>query len=299
MVPGLDYGSIAQAYGAAHGQLFYYVLLEQSGHIRILRNKADFDDHLGAWKRAIDNQADKEAGLPVGIVLGFEGADAVVTPGDLDYWWSKGVRYLGLTHYGKGRYAGGTGTEDGLEPEGRELLSTMERLGIALDVSHCSDASFDEALTHFVGPVFASHCNCRALVPGQRQLSNPQIEAIGERQGVIGVTLDAWMLQSGWVQGSSSNKEITLDSVIDHIDHICQLVGSAGHAAIGSDLDGGFGRDESPCDLDTIADLMRLTSMLDARGYRSNEIADILYGNWTRFMLGALPAMPEDLPPLN
>ena len=194
------------------------------------------------------------------------------------------MRIVAPAHYGAGRYAGGTGTELGLTDQGTRLLTEMDRLGLILDLSHLSDRAFWQALDGFQGPVLASHNNCRALVPHQRQFSDRQLRAIFARDGVIGVAFDAWMLELGFVHGTSTNQGVTLDTVVDHIDHICQLSGNCFHAGIGSDLDGLFGRDKSPCDLDTIADLQKLPSRLADRGYTELDIAAIMHGNWVRFL---------------
>jgi membrane dipeptidase len=211
----------------------------------------------------------------------MEGADPIETPEQLESWWQAGLRLLGPTHYGPGRYAGGTGTELGLSELGRPLLAEMARLGVALDLTHLSDQAFWEALEYFDGPVLASHNNCRALVPHQRQFSDAQLKAIFERDGVVGVALDAWMLTPGWTLG---NREATLEAVVDHLDHLCQLAGSSRHAALGTDLDGGFGREQSPVDLDTVADLQRIPELLIARGYGGEDIEAIMHGNWLRFL---------------
>ena len=73
-------------------------------------------------------------------------------------------------------------------------------------------------------------------------------------------------------------------TVADHIDHICQLAGNANHVGIGSDLDGGYGKEQSPADMDTIADLQELRPILERRGYRSADIAGIMHGNWIRLL---------------
>jgi membrane dipeptidase len=151
-------------------------------------------------------------------------------------------------------------------------------------MSHFSDQAFWQALDLYDGPILASHNNCRALVPHQRQFSDAQLQAIMARDGVVGVAADAWMLKPGWVGGQSTNVDVTLDHVVDHIDHICQLAGNPRHAAIGSDLDGGFGREQAPCDLDTIADLQRIPDLLEARGYEAEDIAAIMHGNWLRLL---------------
>jgi membrane dipeptidase len=154
-----------------------------------------------------------------------------------------------------------------------------------LDVTHLSDQCFDEALDGFSGPVLASHHNCRALVPHQRQLSDAQIRVLVRRNAVIGMALDAWMLHPNWVRGKTRPEEtgVVLETMVDHIDHICQLAGNSRHVGIGTDLDGGFGREQSPRDLDTIADLQRLPDLLRQRGYAEDAIKGILMGNWVGF----------------
>jgi membrane dipeptidase len=160
----------------------------------------------------------------------------------------------------------------------------MERLGVLLDLTHLSDRALWEALDIYSGLVLASHNNCRALVPHQRQFGDAQLRAIMDRDGVIGVALDNWMIRPGWVLGARDNEPVSLAHVVDHIDHICQIAGSSRHAAIGSDLDGGFGREQSPRDLDTIADLQQLVGLLAGRGYAETDIAAVLHGNWLRLL---------------
>jgi membrane dipeptidase len=161
----------------------------------------------------------------------------------------------------------------------------MERVGMILDVTHLSDQCFDEALDLYGGPVLASHHNCRALVPNQRQLTDDQIKRLIARGAVIGTALDAWMLYPGWIRGTTTPDAagVKLVSMIDHIDRVCQIAGNARHAALGTDLDGGFGREQSPADLDTIADLQRLPALLRQRGYEEEAIGGIMHGNWIRF----------------
>ncbi len=282
-VPGFDFRTPMQAYGMARGQLAYYRALEKGGHARIICDVEVLDAHMNEWQ-IWEEHADAKQTPPLGFIISMEGADPIQDPQQLQEWWDAGLRLLGPTHYGPGRYAGGTGTELGLTELGPPLLSEMERLGMALDLTHCSDQSFWQALDLYDGPVLASHNNCRALVPHQRQFSDKQLDAIIERDGVIGVAFDTWMLQEGWIVGETTNENVTMSDVVDHIDHICQLSGNARHVAIGTDLDGGYGREQSPCDLDTIADLQQLTSLLAERGYGPDDVASILHGNWIRFL---------------
>ncbi len=282
----IDYGSQAQAYGVAQGQLAYYRGLEADGHIRIIADAPSLRRHIDEWEGWELDSADESATPPLGFVISMEGADPIREPAQLEAWWDAGLRLLGPTHYGPGRYAGGTGTELGLTDLGKPLLQEMTRLGMLLDLTHLSDEAFWEAVAIYDGPVLASHNNCRALVPHQRQFSDEQLKLIIERAGVIGAAFDIWMLQPGFVKGGS-NEGLFIERVVDHIDHICQLAGSSRHAAIGTDLDGGFGREQSPCDLDTIADLQQLPAMLISRGYSESDIKDIMYGNWLRLLYAA------------
>jgi membrane dipeptidase len=280
--PMLDYSSVEQAYAVAQGQLAYYRALAEAGEIRIITNLDELNTHIQEWELWEANRQSIQPTL--GVVISMESADPILKPSQLPAWKEAGIRLIGPAHYGPGRYAGGTSTELGLTAEGILLLREMERLGIILDLTHLSDQAFWEALEHFNGTVIASHNNCRALVPHQRQFDDKQISAIIERDGVIGAALDNWMISPGWVRGATDNPRVMLAHVVDHIDHICQLARSASHVALGSDLDGGFGREQSPSDLDTIADLQCIAEILDSRGYKAEDIASIMHSNWLRLL---------------
>ena len=200
--------------------------------------------------------------------------------------YAQGLRALGPAHYGPGVYAQGTNATGPMSARGHELLREMERLGIILDVTHLCDDSFRDALDRFSGIVWASHSNCRSLVPHERQFTDDQIRELIDRDAVIGAVFDAWMLAPGWVRGESTPERagVTLNTVIDHIDRICQIAGNARHCGIGSDLDGAFGREQSPADVHTIADLARIPDLLKGRGYSDEDIAGIAHGNFLRLM---------------
>ena len=162
----------------------------------------------------------------------------------------------------------------------------MERFNLILDATHLCDDSFREAMDQYQGPVWAIHSNCRVLVPHNRQFNDRQLRLLIERDAVIGMPLDAWMMVPAWERGVSSPEEmqVTLETMIDHIDHICQLAGNARHVGIGSDLDGGFGNEQCPADLETIADLQNVPALLEKRGYAEEAVKGIMHGNWLRFL---------------
>jgi membrane dipeptidase len=279
----LDYAEQRIAYAHAQGQLAYYRLLEREGHLRIIKTRAELVAHWDAWQK-------NSAITPLGIVIGMEGADPILRPEQVESWWKDGLRAVGPVHYGRSQYACGTSTEGPFSEAGLQLLKEFRRIGMILDVTHLSDESFAHATDVYDGPMIASHHNCRALVPGQRQLTDVQIKILISRNAVIGTAFDAWMLHPGWKRGETDPKLVKIQDAADHIDHICQLAGSARHCAIGSDLDGGFGKEQTPGDLDTIADLHKLESILASRGYNSADIDGIFFGNWLRFFTGSFPA---------
>ena len=283
-VPNLDYSSPLQAYAAAQGQLAYYHALSESGEARLIKNRMELNNHILEWEQWESNLPRTP---PLGLIISMESADPILKPDQLPAWKEAGVRIIGPAHYGAGRYAGGTSTEFGLTVDGITLLKEMERLNIILDLTHLSDEAFWEAMDMFRGTIIASHNNCRTLVPHQRQFDDKQIRAIIDRDGVIGAAFDNWMIRPGWVRGSKENERVVIGYVVDHIDHICQLAGNAKHAAIGSDLDGGFGREQSPSDLDTIADLQKLVDILTGRGYSMADVSLIMHGNWLRLLRNA------------
>jgi membrane dipeptidase len=317
--------SPAQAWAMTQAQLAWYRALEEAGEIKMIASRAELEKHAALWQCGAAVPAAGSAGVPpdvrpggetppelaagtaalqdlpdalnhthspvVGCILSLEGADSLITPGHLERAYAQGLRAVGLAHYGPGRYAHGTHSYGGLPPLGRQLLAEMDRLGIILDVTHLSDECFWEALENFSGPVWASHQNCRALVPHQRQLADDQIRALLERDAVIGAAMDGWMLVPGWVQGETTSEScgLRLEKVVEHIDHVCQIAGNTRHTGLGSDLDGGFGGEQTPCDLETIADVGKLCDLLRARGWSAEDTTNFAHGNFLRILRRALP----------
>lgn len=283
----IDFRTHDIAYAHCQGELAFYRELQRQGVLSLIRNKAELEQHLASLPRNGDKQPGHTP--PTGIILLMEGADPIVEPGQAAQWWDDGLRIIGLAHYGPSAYAFGTDSAGPLTAMGQELCRVMDDLGMILDVSHLTDESFHDALDRFHGPVMASHSNCRALVDGDRQMSDDMIRRVIDRGAVIGVVADAWMLEPGWVRGVTRPDRLTMSAMADHIDHICQLAGNAEHVGIGSDLDGGYGTEQTPNDLDTIADLQKLVGILEKRGYSMEDIARITHGNWITFFRQHLP----------
>ena len=291
--PGIEYGSLAQAHAITKGQLAYYRALEMQGVVRVIETPEQLDQHVSQWL-ALEEGQGVEA-LPLGFVLSMEGADPITMPAELAHWHEQGLRLLGPAHYGPNRYAGGTGTTLGMtDGIGAALLREMRRLGIALDCTHLSDEAFWEAVRLYDGPLLASHQNCRAIASLQRQFTDEQIKLVIARGGVLGASFDIVMVRDGWQWAAMNNlthpNPVMMREVVDHIDHVCQLAGNADHAGIGSDLDGGFGREQSPRDLDTIADMQKIAGLLKERGYTQEDVEKIMFRNWARFLRMVLAA---------
>src|SRR5437867_6962115 len=290
--PVFGWRSQEQAWAQTQGQLAWCRVMEEAWQMAQIKYADGLERHLKLWAetppgsasssssmetgREKDNEDENDGRrtLPIGYILNLEGADSIVTLKHLERSYEQGLRAVGPAHYGPGVYANGTDATGGFNAKGRELLNEMQRLGIILDVTHLCDDCFWEALDLFSGPMWASHQNCRALVPHNRQFSDEQFKALVERGAVIGAALDAWMLVPSWVRGKTTPESagLTLEKIVEHIDHVCQIAGSARHSGIGSDLDGAFGREQTPADLDTIADLARIPTMLKARGYAEEDV---------------------------
>jgi membrane dipeptidase len=283
--PVFGWRSPAQAWAMTQAQLAWYQAMEEAGEMIAVRDSIMLDAHLATWRNASDR-----AGLPIGYVRSLEGADSLISLAHLERAHASGLRAIGPAHYGPGVYAQGTSTEGPFPARGLDLLRAADDLGMILDVTHLSDACFWQALELYKGPVWASHHNARALVAHQRQLSDDMFRALAERDAVVGVALDAWMITPGWERGKTTpqSAKLFLDKLVEHIDHFCQLAGSARHVGIGSDLDGAFGTEQTPQDVDSIADLQRLPALLRGRGFSDAEIDGVMSGNFLRFLRGAL-----------
>jgi len=281
----LDFPTHEQVYAFARGQLAYYEAMAQSGFIRPIKTSRELESHWLDWQ--------KNPQTPIGIIVSMEGADAMPNSRAAESWYDLGLRSTGLVHYGTSAHAVGTGQEGPLSESGKSLLKTFESLGMILDVTHLSDQSFFEAVDCFSGPIIASHQACRSLVPHQRQFSDEQLAIVISRDGLVCVPCDAWMLYPNWIRGETDRSVVSMEALCDQIDHICQLAGDSKHVAIGSDLDGGYGSEQTPTGLDSIAHLQKLCELLSARDYSDHDIAGILGQNAYQFFLTHLPNWHE------
>lgn len=270
-----------QAWAQTQGQLAWYKSMEEAGEMVQIHDRASLENHLSLW-----NDGTPAEQKPVGYILSLEGADSLISVDHLEIAYNYGLRAIGPAHYGPGRYAQGTDATGFIGAAGKALLKEIERLNIILDATHLCDDSFWEVMEHYNGPVWASHNNVRALVNHNRQFTDEQIKELISRGGVIGAALDAWMMVPSWVRGKSTPLDTgcNLEVMIDHIDHVCQLAGNALHVGIGTDLDGAFGKEQCPYDLETIADLQKLPEKFAERGYSEVDIENIMHGNWLRFL---------------
>ena len=270
-----------QAWAQTQAQRAWYNIMEEEGELKQISDLSGLENHLQYW-----NDGKTIEPKTIGYILSLEGADSIVTLKHLEKAYAYGLRALGPAHYGPGRYAQGTNATGGIGNDGKALLKEMERLNIILDATHLCDDSFWEAMENFRGHVWASHHNCRALVDHNRQFSDEQLKELISRGAVIGGVLDAWMLVPNWIRQESTPEKMNcnLEKLIDHMDHICQLAGNALHIGIGSDLDGGYGKEQSPYDIETIADLRKIPELLLTRGYKQQDVENVMHGNWIRFL---------------
>lgn len=285
----LTYKDSAQAHRLYAQQLDYYERLADTyPQFKLINTRRDLEEVLASWP---DPEGLKDLRGLVGIVRLMEGADGVREPKEAEWWMGRGVRIVGPA-WAATRYAGGTGEPGPLPREGRRLLSEMGSLGLILDLSHASDESFLEALDCYEGVVIASHSNPRALLDGaprpERHLSDEMISRLAGRGGVAGIVPYNRFLKGGW-RPEDGKHAVTLAHVTAMIDHVCQITGSADHAGLGSDFDGGFGVERVPSEIDTVADLGLIGGALKERGYADADIEKIMSGNWLRVLRQGLP----------
>ncbi len=275
--PSALYRTPEEAEAQALKQIILYENWDRQGRARLLKSVNDLEDHLELW------QHDRKPGL----VLLMEGADPIVHVRDLPMWWQRGLRIIGLTYgdtkYGTGVASGSrTFKRGGLTPAGIELLGQMAALGFSWDISHLAEEGIWQGLDLNLPRVCASHAMARVLTPTDRHLSDEVIRIVAGRGGVIGLVLYNAFLEPRWRQDKSI--VITLDEHLrQHADYIANLCGWE-HIGIGSDLDGGLGLEESPVEINTIADLYKAGAVVPPEAREA-----VLSTNWLNFLRASLP----------
>lgn len=270
----LAYKEAVQAYHLALAQMDYYQrLADENERIVLIKSAADLDVVLESWAEGKEF-ADHRHGL----ALLMEGADPIIEPKHFEEWYARGVRIVSPA-WRQTRYVDVPGAFTDL---GRELLEILAGFNAVLDVSYLSDEAFMEALDRYEGTsIIASHSNPRHFCESTRHLSDEMIGALAERDGVMGIMVYNGFLDRSWSPTDRKHK-VTLSAVVDVIDYVCQLTGSAAHVGLGSDLDGGFGAESIPDELDTVGDLLQIGTALKQRGFDDGDIEAILGGNMLR-----------------
>jgi membrane dipeptidase len=272
-----------EAYRLAHLQLdAYRRLADVCPQFKLIGTQDDLEEVLDSWSQP--STADPH----IGLVPLMEGADPIPKPELVEEWYEEGVRIVGLA-WEETAYAGGTHEPGPLTRAGIQLIEIMADLGLILDLSHIAEDAYYQAIDRYEGTVVVTHANPRRFLPTSRGLSDEMIAVLAERGGVVGVVPYNAFLKPGWRKGDSKSA-VRLTDVADVIDHVCQTTGDALHVGIGSDFDGGFGVEHVPAEIDTVADLKKLSSVLEGRGYTTGQVADILGGNWLRLLKNSLPA---------
>jgi len=263
----------------------YHRLIEANpDKFQFMLTQSDVADVISRWET-------KPPQPKIGMVILMEGAEGVRHPSELPMWYQRGVRILGPAWMAT-RYAGGTKEPGPFTSEGWELLEVMADLGMMLDISHLAEMAVLQALDRYPGAIIASHSNPKALLPNSdipdRHLSDEAIIGLAERGGVMGIVIMNRFLKDGW-RTTDGRQAVTMDDIVTHIDHVCQLLGSAAHVGLGSDFDGGYGLELVPEGLDSVADLRFIGTALSEKGFGQQDVEAILGGNWLRLLTHALP----------
>ena len=228
------YENAHEAHIMAVAEVNYY----RSCGLQLIGDRAHLKAYVRGWKKG-----------QLAAVLLMEGADPIEDPSQLGAWTGMGVRIIGPA-WGGTRYSGGTGAPGGLTELGRQLLKGMRRKKVILDLSHMAQEAVDDAFKVWSGPIMASHSNSRAIVPGDRQITDATAGEIARRGGVIGVSFYQKHLRTAG--------RATLADVAKHVLHLARAAGGPERIGLGTDLDGGFGSREAP-----LSDLNELKGLAD------------------------------------
>ncbi|HLQ15577.1 MAG TPA: membrane dipeptidase [Candidatus Eisenbacteria bacterium] len=246
----------------ATAQVNYY----KSCGLELIGDKARLESYVSGWRKG-----------RLAAVLLMEGADPVEDPSQLGVWTDRGVRIIGPA-WGATRYSGGTGAPGGLTELGGQLLKAMRRKRVILDLSHMADQAVADAFAMWRGPIMASHSNARALMPGDRQITDATAKEVASRDGMLGVSFYAKHLRA--------SGRATLDDVVRHVVHLAQAAGGPERVGLGTDLDGGFDARQAP--MNDLGELRELRTRLVAR-FNKTQVDGVMGGNWIEFLGRSLP----------
>jgi membrane dipeptidase len=267
------YRTADEAHAMGMDQLRWYRAQADAGEFKLMMSVNDLPKA---------GSADRKQAVPAIILL--EGADPIRHLSDVKLFFDMGVRIVGLA-WRRTRFAGGTGTPGPLTPEGVQLVRELDRFGIIHDVSHLAEESFWQLMELSPGKTIASHSNCRSIIPTDRQLTDAMIRAVASRDGVIGINFyDRFLVPPA----EHGHRRATLEDVVRHIRHMCDLLGDDDHVGIGTDMDGGLGREQIPVEIETSADLPRVADALAHANFPDHAIRGILGENWLNYFRTAL-----------
>lgn len=252
------YGNAAKRIGSMIDA--YLIEIEKGEGVRLVTKAAEIEECFKTGELA--------------VLLNIEGGEGIEgSIGLLRNYYRLGVRMMGLVWNHRNEIADGAGEEGGsgggLTKFGREVVREMNRLGMLIDLAHITPRGFYDTLELSTDPVLFTHGNCRAMWDHQRNLTDEQIKALAQQGGVFGIS---------FVKSFMDRENATLQTVADHIDHVVQLLGNTDHVAYGSDFDGCT----PPTGLDTVVQMPNLTGELIKRGYKEEDLAKIMGGNFLR-----------------
>jgi membrane dipeptidase len=220
----------------------------------------------------------------VNAIVHFEGAEAIAPDlSNFQEWFDRGLRSLGIVWsrpnaFGEGvpfRFPASPDTGAGLTGPGRDLVHACNLLGVMIDVSHLNEEGFWDVAGLTEAPIVATHSNAHALCASTRNLTDRQLDAIGDSGGVVGINFATMFLREDGLPGT----DIPLETIARHVDYIASRIGVE-HVALGSDFEGC----EVPDDLGGVAGLPRLVEALRASGHDEESLALITHRNWLRVL---------------
>jgi membrane dipeptidase len=234
--------------------------------LRLIRDSGELEAYVRNWKKG-----------QLAAVLLMEGADPIETPSQLGAWTDMGLRIIGLA-WSRTRYSGGTWAPGGITELGEQLLKAMRRKRVILDLSHMADQAVADAFALWRGPIMCSHSNARAIVPGDRQITDATAAEVARRGGILGISFYPSHLRK--------KGRTTLHDAVKHALHLARAAGGPEHVGLGTDLDGGIDSRYGP--MNNLGELKDLRGLLK-RHFSAAQVEGIMGANWLDFLIRSLP----------